>query len=197
MTFRLVPRGGESAQVQSTTSAHSVQSRSTEPIHPDGAHPEARRHGQQAERSSSPDPADIVAEIDSAMAELRRRAYQNAPRCTGRNTQHVQEWMSVSAAADTFRISKRIVSTWTTQGLIASLKGEGTNCHRLVHIENILSHMERQLYTAKEASLRVSDDDNKEPATDNDDSESDGLEELMQDASPRDTAAHASPIIAP
>ncbi len=188
MTFRLVPRNADSTQAHSATLAHSAQTRPTEPIHSNGAHQEVRRQ----QRSTSPDPAAevlVVAEIDSAIAELRRRAYQNAPRCAGQYTHHVQEWMTISQAADAFRISKRILSTWATQGLIASMKGQGANSHRLVHIDGILAHMQQQLHIAKEASLRVSEesDDNDTPAAEDD---SNGL---MQDTSPRTS----SPIIVP
>ena len=149
---------------------------------------------RRRQRSSSPaDPDEITAEIDGAISELRRRAYLNAPRCTGRNTHHVQEWMTVSVAADVFRISKRILSTWTTQGLIASIKGEGANSHRLVHIDNVLSHIEKQLRIAKEASLRVSDDDDDIDLLCADVDDTDALDDLMQD-----TSQHASsPIIEP
>jgi hypothetical protein len=99
----------------------------------------------------------------------------------------------VSVAADVFRISKRVLSTWTTQGLIASIKGEGANSHRLVHIDNILAHMERQLRIAKEASLRVSEDESDIDLVCAEDDDTDAVDDLMQDASP-----HASsPIIAP
>ena len=153
---------------------------------------------RRRQRSSLPaDPDEIAAEIDGAISELRRRAYLNAPRCTGRNTHHhVQEWFTVSVAADVFRISKRILSTWTTQGLIASIKGEGANSHRLVHIDNVLSHIEKQLRIAKEASLKVSDDDDDDIdllCADVDDTHALELDDSMQDAS-----LHASsPIIAP
>ena len=193
MTFRVQPRATDST---ASTFANSVQTQPAEPLHHSGANQRMRRQ----QRSSSPDSDEIAAEIDSAISELRRRAYQNAPKCTGRNTHHhVQEWFTVSVAADVFRISKRILSTWTTQGLIASIKGEGANSHRLVHIDNILAHMERQLRIAKEASLRVSDDDDDDDidllCADVDDTDALELDDsrAMQDASPY----ASSPIIAP
>lgn len=142
--------------------------------------------------SPLPDPDEIVAEIDSAMAELRRRAYKNAPRCSGRNSHHVQEWITVSQGADVFRMSKRILSTWTKQGLIPSIKGESVNSHRLVHIDGILAHMQRQLQISKEASLRVSQDDNDMPGAEDDSDAVDDID-LMQGTSPR----ASSPVIVP
>lgn len=194
MTFRVQP-SLRATNSTASTSANSAQPQPTEPLHHSGANQKMRRQ----QHSSSPGPDEIAAEIDSAVSELRRRAYLNAPRCAGRNAHHVQEWFTVSVAADVFRISKRILSTWTTQGLIASIKGEGANSHRLVHIDNVLGFLERQLRIAKEASLRVSDDDDDD---DNDidllcadvaDTDALELDDSMQDASP-----HASsPIIAP
>jgi hypothetical protein len=51
---------------------------------------------------------------------------------------------------------------WITQGLIASMKGESVNSHRLLHIDNILAHIEKQLLDQIEKetpqlSSRVSD----------------------------------------
>jgi len=64
--------------------------------------------------------------------------------------------MRISDAAATFRMNRRTLSMWASRGLIASLKGEGANSHRLVHIDNILAYMEDQLREAKEASCRDS-----------------------------------------
>ena len=197
MTFRVEPRNFSPVDSTASTSAHSDQPRSTEPVHHSGANQKMRRR----QRSSSPaDPDEIAAEIDGAISELRRRAYLNAPRCTGRNTHHhVQEWFTVSVAADVFRISKRILSTWTTQGLIASIKGESANSHRLVHIDNVLSHIEKQLRIAKEASLRVSDAEDESDidlvcAAENDDTDAVN-DHAMQDATRH--ASRSSPIIEP
>jgi hypothetical protein len=102
----------------------------------------------------------------------------------------VQEWMTISQAADTFRMSKRVISMWATQGLIASIKGDSVNSHRLVHIDGILVHMQQQLHIAKEASLRVTRDDNDMSGADSD---SDAVEDPMQDTRLPDL----SPVILP
>ena len=68
-----------------------------------------------------------------------------------------------------------------------------------MHIDNVLSHIEKQLRIAKEASLRVSDDD------DDDDNDIDLLcadvadtDALELDDSMQDASQHASsPIIEP
>ena len=145
----------------------------------------------------------VAAEIGSAMAELRQRAYHNAPRCGGRNSHNVLEWMTISQAVDTFRISKRTLSTWATHGFIPSIKGDAVNSHRLVHIDGILAHMQSLLLSAKEASLRASDEtneldiveshnsgedtdaagnDDKDDEDDEDDEDDDDKDKTMQDA---------------
>ena len=146
MTFRLAP----SKRKDQITSATLAQ---TQPVQPSSDHQEVRLR---------PDSAAVVAET-----ELRRRAYQNAPRCTGQNAHIVQEWMTISQAADTFRMSKRVLSAWASQNLIFSIKGgDSVNSHRIVHIDNILALMEDQLQIAREtvASCNdINDDDNDTP----------------------------------
>jgi hypothetical protein len=190
MTFRLVSKQADS------TATNSAQTEPEEPIEPTGTQQESpvRRQLRQPRSMSPPTDLDeITAEIDSAVSELRRRAYQNAPRCGGRNAHHVQEWISISQAASTFRMSKRVLSMWATQGLIASIKGDSVNSHRLVHIDGILAHMQQQLHIAKEASLRVTQDDN-DMAGAGSDHDSDAVEDPMQNS--RRLPA-LSPIILP
>jgi hypothetical protein len=75
--------------------------------------------------------------VERAIAELKQRAYANAPKCG-----HVRlDWITVAQAVETFHISKRFLSTLATQGHIQSIKGDSVNCHRLVHIDSILRYL--------------------------------------------------------
>ena len=79
--------------------------------------------------------ANQVAHAQSpGIAEIFAMAHANAPRCG-----KVQlEWMTIAQAAAAVRISKNVLSSWATRGYIASVKGGGSNDHRLVHLDNIL-----------------------------------------------------------
>ena len=198
MIFRLASKQSDG------TAANSAQAQPVASIEPSelaDAHRQSaaesqirRQQPQPRSTSASPVPEidEVAAEIDSAVAELRRRAYKNAPRCGGRNA-HMQEWMTISQAADTFRMSKRTVSTWAKEGLVASIKGDAINSHRLVHIDSILAHMQQQLQVAKEASLRVSQDADDSPGSDNDSNSAADDDDSMQG---EDTRV-LSPIIVP
>lgn len=52
--------------------------------------------------------------------------------------------MTIAQAAKSLRISC-LVSNWTTRGYIATVKGPGTNNHRLVHLDNILVWMQDRI----------------------------------------------------
>jgi len=78
-----------------------------------------------------------TAAIAKTVAELRKRAYANAPTCGSVRL----EWMTLVQAAQTFHISKLFLSTLATRGHIHSIKGESANSHRLVHIEEILRYL--------------------------------------------------------
>ncbi len=123
----------QDARLPTGTAQDLIQTQPANPVH---------RLGQE---QASPSPSGADPRLVHAVSELKKRAYKNAPRCAGRNSHLVQEWMTLSQASETFRMSKRTLCTWVNQGLIASLKGEGTNSRRLVHIDNILAHMEDQL----------------------------------------------------
>lgn len=190
MTFRLVSKQADS------TAANFAETEPEEPNEPTSTQQQSpvRRQLQRPRFMSPPAVLDeITAEIDSAVSELRQRAYQNAPRCGGRNAHHVQEWMTISQAADTFRMSKSVISIWTKIGVIPSIKGDSVNSHRLVHIDGILAHMQQQLHIAKEASLRVTQDDNDMSGAGSD-HDSDAVEDPMQNT--RRLPA-LSPIILP
>ena len=199
--FRLASKqsdstGASSAQAQPVSTPS--EPRELADAHRQLAATESQTRRQQLQprfTSSSPVPEldEVAAEIDRAVEELRRRAYKNAPRCGGRNA-HVQEWMTISQAADTFRMSKRVVSTWAKEGLVASIKGDAINSHRLVHIDGILAHMQQQLQVAKEASLRASQDADDSPGSDNDSNSAADEDDPMQAC--QDTREQ-SPIIVP
>ena len=201
MIFRLASKQSDG------TAANSAQAQPvspSEPSEPAAAHKQSaaesqirRQQPQPRSTSASPEPAidEVAAEIAAAVAELRRRAYENAPRCGRRNahSDYVLEWMTLSQAADAFRISRRCLSSWATQGLIPSIKGESMNSHRLVHIDAILVYLQQQLRIAKEASLRVSQDADDSPGSDNDSDRAADDDDPMQG---EDTRV-LSPIIVP
>ena len=212
MIFRLAPKQSDG------TAANSAQAQLvslSEPSEPADAHrqlpAESQTRRQQAQpRSTSASPVpeidEVAAEIDSAVAELRRRAYENAPRCGGRSAHLVQEWLSVTEAASTFRLSKRVLSAWIKEGLVASFKGQSVNSHRLVHIDSILVYLQQQLQIAKEASLRVSQYAEDMPASSDEEFESNATidDDPMQgdraqpSATPRNNLSNVfSPIIEP
>jgi hypothetical protein len=69
--------------------------------------------------------------------ELFALAHARAPRMG--DTQLA--WMTISQAAACLRISKLVLASWATRGYIASVKGEGPNAHRIVHIDNVLHYL--------------------------------------------------------
>ena len=73
----------------------------------------------------------------SIREHLLAEAYENAPLCGKVRL----KWMTISQAATTLKISKSVLSTWATRGYIASVKGNGANDHRLVHIEDIVNFL--------------------------------------------------------
>ena len=87
------------------------------------------------------DSQERISAVAKSIAELKQRAYANAPTC-GRVR---LDWVTVAQAAEVFRISKRFLSTWASQGQIQSIKGESVNSHRLVHIDNILTYLQDRL----------------------------------------------------
>jgi hypothetical protein len=87
------------------------------------------------------DSQERISAVAKSIAELKQRAYANAPTC-GRVR---LDWVTVAQAAEVFRISKRFLSTWASQGQIQSIKGESINSHRLVHIDDILRYLEDRL----------------------------------------------------
>jgi len=197
MNFRLVSKQSDGTAANSAQAQPVSPSEPIEPAHRQSAAEAQTRRQQPQPRSTSASPVpeidEVAAEIDSAVAELRRRAYENAPRCGGRNAHHVLEWMTLSQASDSFRISKRILSMWATQGLVPSIKGESMNSHRLVHIDAILVYLQQQLRIAKEVSLRVSQDADDSPGSDNDSNSTADDDDPMQG---EDTRV-LSPIIVP
>jgi hypothetical protein len=81
--------------------------------------------------------ADHSTVVAKTIAELKQRAYANAPTC-GRVR---LDWMTVAQAVETFHISKRFLSSLATQGQIQTIKSGGVNSHRLVHIDDILRYL--------------------------------------------------------
>ena len=75
----------------------------------------------------------------------------------------------MSQAARTFRISQRTLSYWASQGLIASIKGEGANSHRLLHIENILAFIGDQLQSTYDDPSSETAEDKSKDTSDSDD----------------------------
>ena len=70
----------------------------------------------------------------TGIAEMFAEAHANAPRSGGAQL----AWMTIAQAATTLRISKSVLSTWATRGYIASVKGDGANDHRYLHLDNVL-----------------------------------------------------------
>ena len=93
-------------------------------------------------RLGSFDPEDErsmeAASLDGRLIELYQAARDNAPHCGGVPL----SWMTIQQAAQTLRIHKSVLSNWATRGYIATVKGPGTNQHRLVHLDNILVFMQ-------------------------------------------------------
>jgi len=211
MIFRLVSKQSDGTAANSAQAQPVSPSEPIEPAHKQSAAEAQTRRQQPQPRSTSASPVpeidEVAVEIDSAVAELRRRAYENAPRCGGRNAHLVQEWLSVTEAASTFRLSKRVLSAWIKEGLVASFKGQSTvNSHRLVHIDSILVYLQQQLQISKEASLRVPQGVEDMPASSDEELESDAVIEDDPMQSERAAAGGSlrvhvsdvpSPIIAP
>lgn len=183
-TTTILRRASKQSDGTAANSAQAQPVSPSEPSEPADAHRQSaaetqarRQQSQPRSASTSPVPEidEVAAEINSAMAELRRRAYENAPRCGGRHAHLVQEWLSVTEAACTFRLSKRVLSAWIKEGLVASFKGQSVNSHRLVHIDSILVYLQQQLQISKEASLRVPQNAEDMPASSDEERESDAV----------------------
>jgi len=70
----------------------------------------------------------------SGIAEMFAEAHANAPRSGGVRL----AWMSIAEAAAVLRIRRTVLSSWATRGYIASVKGDGANDHRYLHLDNVL-----------------------------------------------------------
>jgi hypothetical protein len=81
----------------------------------------------------------------AGIAELFALAHARAPRVGDMQL----EWITLSQASQTFRMSKAVLANWATRGYIASVKGDGANAHRLVHIDNVLHYMADSITSRK------------------------------------------------
>ncbi len=92
---------------------------------------------ERAARTFTTSSSDPGAEQSQGIAEMFAAAHANAPRSGGIQLQ----WMTISQAAAALRMSKNVLSSMATRGLIASVKCGGANQHRLVHIDNVLHYL--------------------------------------------------------
>lgn len=81
----------------------------------------------------------------AGIAELFALTHARAPRVGDMQL----DWITLSQASQTFRMSKAVLANWATRGYIASVKGDGANAHRLVHVDNVLHYMADSITSRK------------------------------------------------
>ncbi len=79
-------------------------------------------------------------------------AHANAPRSGGIQL----AWMTISQAAATLRISKSVLATWATRCYIASVKGDGANDHRYLHLDNVLHFLADRMVSQDGGATKLS-----------------------------------------
>ena len=114
---------------------------------PSAAEPGSEPHSRVSSDSGKPGlraTSGIGTTVDDRFKDLFQAAHNRAPRC-GPEGNEPRLWLTVSEASSVLSISKAVISNWATRGYIATIKSGGHNCHRLLHLNTILSFMQESM----------------------------------------------------